>query len=474
MKHYTLALLALLVLILSSCVEDETYVGGKVDIQVEATQITSSTAVITVTFPETKDQIANPYNQKYGQYPSFISVYDKNNDNDNFRTYNLECKPNQYKTLIYNLIPNTEHRVRIDYRADVNDKNHLVKAEYDGFSFKTAKEGDYEAIGLNLTCEFLSSNDQYTYILFHSSSDLEFDRSDVKCYAYAGTNSDMSNPIEGHIEIHRGDPQSDFLAIFPRLENDLYRFSISGDFRYNIDNETPITLYGFIINSANVLNINTTQKESEAICSTPFVGEDFSLLEFTLPQNWYYNEHISSILYKRPQTADFTESIQFGQPYSLIPTSLASEGLQFLISGRFTWGVADGYPIDNLDASFTSDLKPLSVTQGTRLFNINIVRDGEYLIFSLNLPKDFKFETYNYSLSCLSYPDKTNLIFDATSYTWDYNSTTFQIPSKLKDDGKLMEGKTYYLSFPHLILEYKDSPYLFAQEFMIPFTFHCP
>lgn len=269
MKQYNYALLALFVFLLSACVKDETYNGGVFDIQVEATQITASTAVITVTFPEAKGQLANAY------YYSHIYLHDNmgNKISPYGNSEDLECKPNQYKALFYNLNPDTEYRTEIEYRADVNyDKDYMVRAEYNGFSFKTAKAGDYDALGINLTCEFIASNDSYTYILFSCSSKLKF-LSSPNCYA--STSSDMSNPIEETVERYKS--ESACLAVFPLLEDGLYRFSFSSDIQYHPDGSADdkyIILENVEIYSTNNIQISAVQKT--AICNTPFVGEDFS------------------------------------------------------------------------------------------------------------------------------------------------------------------------------------------------------
>lgn len=189
MKYIKYLAIALTGVFAASCAEEEPEAVGDFNPKATVSQITATTASITV------DLTGCPYLNDLTQddYPSCsVQLMDYINSWDGYKSFSLTSYDHPgvvslVNTVTYtNLTPNTTYRFYIELPSPVGELCYRT----DSFTFTTAKEGDYSALA-DISPYDVTVGDQLAVINFKSH--ISFDR-------YGSTitvskNRDMSDPL---------------------------------------------------------------------------------------------------------------------------------------------------------------------------------------------------------------------------------------------------------------------------------------
>lgn len=228
MKHNIATFISILGFLLSSCAEEGAFSSGELNkVEFSASEITATTALVTVTFPQSGGNLTKP------EWSSALLLSTEPfNQHTNLNQANLisyDCR-NEEEYFFTNLKPDTRYYVMT--RAGVNLNNRNGDQEYEtynyssNYSFTTAKEGDYSAaIKPVFTTEFVGEDFTLVKLSFNSGWKLKSNP-----YIRWSTTNDFSDANECAIVNTRSDNY--IILKFPQTFNNGEKIylKISGEF----------------------------------------------------------------------------------------------------------------------------------------------------------------------------------------------------------------------------------------------------
>ncbi|MBD5358236.1 MAG: hypothetical protein HDR88_14800 [Bacteroides sp.] len=335
---------------------------GKLEYNVEASMITPTTAVVTVTIPQGTNNLFkiqdNGYYYGYHniylvdreyKYPQQVEYY--NSHLISGQEFESDTESTRL-CLFSELTPNTTYYVIIEPSLDLNDNSSReyywknTKYVYTGYSFTTAESGDYSSVG-KASCELVEALQGVTQVRFNLHENIYF----INYADYtvsASTSSDMSNPITATYHSYSdNDLFSTFTCNFPDLQKTKYYFQISGEFflKY-LDFDNYSDYYNERIDLTLKIEEPIDLSEvvyQQAIAETYFIGRDFNIFRFNLPKDINYSsqwsvkwglsqDNIDSEIIK-----DYFSSSE-SLCYTYIPLSFnEGEKIYFQLSGEYSF-----------------------------------------------------------------------------------------------------------------------------------------
>lgn len=166
MKPYTHVLCSLMALALASCADEGPFEAGVFESEIKIEQVTATTAVISVIYPETSGQLLNP-NPEW-QCDIYLLPYGALDNYNNRKGYRhsstITGSGNTIRTFSFqDLKSDTEYEVFVETPTKVDGENEwgTYYTKKMG-SFKTKEPMDYSELG-NITCS-LGGKCQYPKI----------------------------------------------------------------------------------------------------------------------------------------------------------------------------------------------------------------------------------------------------------------------------------------------------------------------
>lgn len=309
MKSYIYHILStLLTLTLVSCAEEGPFNGGVLESEIKVEQITSTTAVISITYPQTANQILESMEDEYYHsyiVPSGTAPNYSNNDNSQRGTFSGSKSTSENVTCFYSfsgLNPDSSYDFIARSYAKVHGEKDPVIYEDKPFTFKTSKPLDYSELGkitctLGEKCPYPFINVTLTlpeglYICDHYSEDYIVD-SEINIYVSSNPQLYDYKHVYESMMGNKNRKINFKLDIDESIEN-LY-FRITGDFFYE-----PYQLWFRDINIDIPEPLVITKSDfTPLVAETAFAGSDFSIIKFSLPDylpdSYYF--HDPKVLY---------------------------------------------------------------------------------------------------------------------------------------------------------------------------------
>lgn len=417
-KNIISYVLGLTLLFLCSCAEEGPYTLGKLECQVEVSSISPNTAVVSVSIPDSKDNLLND-GHSYGSIYLSDHPLSSSQKMDEVIKGNRVDSSNDSKYSFTNLIPNTTYYVILENNIYFNGKNDYSEVEYyyTGFSFTTSAEGDYSKFG-EPTAEVVEAESGFAAIRITLPEGLRLKNSYMDPYSEEGaylevsTSPNMSDAIEGKV-ISSSVGTNQIIFLFTGLKDSQYYLRLRGYF---------MTASGYVFDQMITLNVKnpidlSRMDMTKSLCETYFAGADFAIFQFSFPKsfNWHNIDQV------RLKIAD--DSYYGYAAYS------------------------------NIDRCSFYIYCPHNFIEGE---NITIILNGEYSISNIdnNFYSDFKFETIYSSDKTILQNPKSNTVFAGG----DYSLVKIEYPQELScdyiDAFYIGDGKSYpdtYGRIPYII-----------------------
>lgn len=272
-------LLVLTLLSFCSCAEEGPYTLGKLECYVEVSSITPSTATVTVSIPDSDDNLFN------GSYATILLSDHYPSPNYDYMSNNLiTADPVSNRSTFYfsNLTPSTTYYVISDNHILFNGKSDNFEwyYYYTGYSFTTSaegdSEGDYSTIG-DVTAEVVNAESGFAAIRITLPEGLQF-YSGRSIYLEASMSPDFSDTIETKEDIfwHYDGRQVTFQLA--DLKPNKYYLRLRGDF----------SLEGHLIDQTLTVNVKypidlSGMDMTKSLCPIRLAGADFTLFQVSLP-----------------------------------------------------------------------------------------------------------------------------------------------------------------------------------------------
>lgn len=225
---------------LLSCAEEGPYVGGDLDCLIEVTGVSANSAYVSVTFPNTKDNLLLPPNwgDKLYVYPELKSedqiVATKISENSGVTYYKF-----------YGLTPNTTYYLMVSCRArlgikkglDGDNRGYAVVSSYvPGYSFTTTKEGgEYGATYELLDYHGKVWNSYYTVVKVKFPSRISIDsyiNSKLKAISLSGNGKTIESIyLSSNINSYYPMDSGEYIFFFPVLEKEKYKLQLNCDLK---------------------------------------------------------------------------------------------------------------------------------------------------------------------------------------------------------------------------------------------------
>lgn len=427
-------LLVLTLLCLCGCAEEGPYTLGKLECNVEVSSITPNTAAVTVSIPDSKDNLI-------GRDYCSIFLSDHPLSNSTNRD-DLISTNNQYNTAFFsNLHPNTTYYVIIYPDIYFNGKNQSPNRYlYDtGYSFTTTAEGDYSNLG-DVKADVLFAGADFT--LFQVSFPDFITLYDIENVSISSADNVYEN-CKGNL--------GSSCIYCPNAFAEGEELSINLRAHYYYEGG-PSTMLQAELNIKTIYNSDHTILQNPQ-SKTIFAGHDYSLVKIDYPEGVSFNSVDVSFYVGEgklfPESYVSNPNYFFRNNYVLVnnKTINTSKDLYLRVWG---WLKVSGFDVNK---TINIDGKVLRGEDNQNLFQVSTEKFTDDLRLVINLAEGFEVNE-KYSSPVLSISNGQNVYFsvDYNSYLSTNNKIVFTLSTSQTE--LLIHGENYNLCLDDVTFNY--------------------
>lgn len=253
-----------LLVFLGACADEGPFELGQFDIQLEATEVTATTAVITVKVPASKKQLLKDVTDldiltstgAHAQGTAVLKDYSSSATEKTFQLYNLD--------------PSTSYKVSVSSRADLGQETNDIRYQ-PSYQFKTAEPNDYSAFGLKASYELVRKIGERVWITIKLPEGLKTKRYGSDTKLLISESSEMTDPQEISVE---DKSESELSASFDIANDECkYYLKLKGSFDYTLNKSNNVTV--------NLTDFSVDFDKPFEITDQPTVGDVSATLLMT-------------------------------------------------------------------------------------------------------------------------------------------------------------------------------------------------